>query len=129
MKILDNLYTYREFAKLIGKSYSYVSTLYGERLDNFKRKYNCEFLKDKFNYTKSGRNMFTEDELIKFGVDFAKYHTEKALQEASNKAYVTYVDLQTDEEFDYTDVLVDDDVSALVSKDSILKAYPLTNIK
>ena len=52
-----------------------------------------EFLKDKFNYTKSGRNMFTEDELIKFGVDFAKYHTEKALQEASNKAYVTYVDL------------------------------------
>lgn len=29
-----------------------------------------EFLKDKFNYTKSGRNMFTEDELIKFGVDF-----------------------------------------------------------
>ena len=88
-----------------------------------------EFLKDKFNYTKSGRNMFTEDELIKFGVDFAKYHTEKALQEASNKAYVTYIDLQTDEEFDYTDVLVVDDVSALVSKDSILKAYPLTNIK
>ena len=88
-----------------------------------------KILKDKFNYTKSGRNMFTEDELIKFGIDFSKYHTEKALQEASNKAYVTYVDLQTDEEFDYTDVLVDDDVSALVSKDSILKAYPLTNIK
>lgn len=47
IKYLDNLYTYREFAKLIGKSYSYISTLYGEPLYNFERKYNCEFLKNK----------------------------------------------------------------------------------
>lgn len=47
IKYLDNLYTYREFAKLIGKSYSYISTLYGERLGNFERKYNCKFLKNK----------------------------------------------------------------------------------
>ena len=62
-------------------------------------------------------------------IEFAKYHVEKALKEASEKAFVEYIDLNTDEIFDYTDVITDDDVEANVNKDSILNAYPLDLIK
>ena len=43
------------------------------------------------------------------------------LQDAVDNAYVEYVDLTSDEIFDYTDVMRDDDVSAQVNKKSILK--------
>ena len=62
-------------------------------------------------------------------IEFAKMHVEEALKQASEKAFVEYIDLNTDEIFDYTDVITDDDVEANVNKDSILNAYPLKNIK
>ena len=62
-------------------------------------------------------------------IEFAKYHVEKALKEASEKAFVEYIDLNTDEIFDYTDVITDDDVEVNINKDSILNAYSLENIK
>ena len=66
---------------------------------------------------------------IKGMIEFAKYHVQKALEQASEKAFVEYIDLNTDEIFDYTDVITDDDVEVNINKDSILNAYPLENIK
>ena len=62
-------------------------------------------------------------------IEFAKMHVQEALKQASEKAFVEYIDLETNEKFDYTDVLVDDNISADVNKDSILNAYSLENIK
>ncbi len=62
-------------------------------------------------------------------IDFAKYHVQAALGKASEKSYVEYIDLQTGETFDYTDVITDDNVGADVNIESILNAYPLSNIQ
>ena len=62
-------------------------------------------------------------------IEFAKYHVQKALKQASEKAFVEYIDLNTDEIFDYTDVITDDNVGANVNKESILNAYSLDLIK
>ena len=62
-------------------------------------------------------------------IEFARFHVKKALKAASEQAYVEYVDLETDEIFDYTDVITDDNVGADVNVKSILKSYPLTLIK
>ena len=62
-------------------------------------------------------------------IEFAKMHVQEALKQAIEKAFVEYIDLNTDEIFDYTDVMVDDDVEVNINKDSILNAYPLENIK
>ncbi len=62
-------------------------------------------------------------------IEFAKLHVEAALKAASENAYVEYIDLDTNEIFDYTDVITDDNVGAYVNKNSILNSYPLTNIK
>jgi len=68
---------------------------------------------------------FLEDRFI----EFAKLHVKKALEKAAKNAYVEYIDLTSDEVFDYTDVITDDNVGANVNKESILNAYPLNNIK
>ena len=62
-------------------------------------------------------------------IEFAKMHVQEALKQASEKAFVEYIDLNTDEIFDYTDVITDDDVGVNVNKDSILNDYSLKNIK
>jgi hypothetical protein len=62
-------------------------------------------------------------------IQFAKLHVEAALKSASKNAYVEYIDLNTNEIFDYTDVITDDNVGADVNKKSILNAYPLEKIK
>jgi len=62
-------------------------------------------------------------------IEFAKMHVQEALKQASEKAYEEYIDLNTKEIFDYTDVMVDDGVGVNINKDSILNAYPLENIK
>ena len=62
-------------------------------------------------------------------IEFAKMHVQEALKQASEKAFVEYIDLNTDEIFDYTDVITDDDVGVNVNKESILKSYSLENIK
>jgi hypothetical protein len=61
-------------------------------------------------------------------IEFAKLHVKEALKAASNNAYVEYIDLLTQEKFDYTDVITDDGVGADVNKQSILNAYPEINI-
>ena len=61
-------------------------------------------------------------------IEFAKMHVQESLKQASEKAFIEYIDLNTDEIFDYTDVMTDDDVGANVNKDSILNSYPLENI-
>ena len=61
-------------------------------------------------------------------IEFAKMHVQEALKQASEKAFVEYIDLTTDEIFDYTDVITDDDVGVNVNKESILNAYSLENI-
>lgn len=61
-------------------------------------------------------------------IEFAKIHVQEALKQASEKAFVEYIDLNTDEIFDYTDVITDDDVGVDVNKKSILNAYSLENI-
>ena len=44
-----------------------------------------------------------------------------AIDKAAESATVIHIDLTNDTEFDYTDVLIDDDVDIRVSKQSILK--------
>ncbi len=73
--------------------------------------------------------IITYDDYIKGMIEFAKYHVQKALKQASEKAFVEYIDLNTDEIFDYTDVITDDNVGANVNKESILNAYSLEKIK
>jgi hypothetical protein len=65
----------------------------------------------------------------KLMIEFAKLHVEAALKKASEKSYVEYIDLETKEVFDYTDVITDDGVGADVNKDSILNSYSLDKIK
>ncbi len=72
---------------------------------------------------------YTPNEVYRIMIGFAKMHVKAALKAASEKAYVEYVDLETNEIFDYTDVITDDNVGADVNVKSILKAYPLNNIK
>jgi hypothetical protein len=62
-------------------------------------------------------------------IEFAKLHVEAALKAASEKSYVEYIDLETKEVFDYTDVITDDGVGVDINKNSILNSYPLENIK
>jgi len=69
------------------------------------------------------------DDTVVIMRDYAKLHVEAALKAASENAYVEYIDLDTNEIFDYTDVITDDNVGADVNKKSILNAYPLENIK
>ena len=60
-----------------------------------------------------------EDALL--AVHFLLNGYNLGLQDAADNAYVEYVDLTSDEIFDYTDVMRDDDVAAQVNKESILK--------
>lgn len=70
-----------------------------------------------------------EEELPNLFIQFAKLHVKAALEAASDNAYVEYIDLHTNEIFDYTDVIFDANVGADVNKKSILNAYPIENIK
>ena len=74
-------------------------------------------------------SQYSENGTQKLMIEFAKMHVKAALKKASENAYVDFIDLTDDEIFDYTDVLVEDDIHAEVNKKSILNAYPLTNIK
>ena len=60
-------------------------------------------------------------ELIKLIQQVQKDAWNEALDKATENATVVHIDLVDNVEFDYTDVLIDDDVDIRVSKDSILK--------
>ena len=88
-----------------------------------------EFLKN-FNEEENNIDKLYYDSYVKKAmIKFAKMHVQEALKQASENSFVEYIDLETNEKFDYTDVLVDDNISADVNKDSILNAYPLDLIK
>ena len=91
-------------------------------------KTSAEFLKN-FNEEENNIDKLYYDSYVKKAmIKFAKMHVQEALKQASEKAFVEYMDLNTDEIFDYTDVITDDDVEVNINKDSILNAYHLENI-
>ena len=58
-----------------------------------------------------------EHEIINAMVEFAKMHVEAALEEANNKATTKYMNA------------ISGPPIIMIDEDSILNAYPLTNIK
>ena len=64
-------------------------------------------------FLRKSNNFLYKDDLI----EFAKYHVEKALKEASVKATA------------YNKAKFKGDINPQVDMDSILNAYPLENIK
>lgn len=85
-----------------------------------------EWISNEDGYNNTIANIeITKEKIVKFTI----LHVQSALKAASEKAYVEYIDLETNEIFDYTDVIIDDNVGANINKLSILNAYPLSNIK
>jgi D-aminopeptidase len=72
-----------------------------------------DILKKYPDYWQGGKAQYSEEDVKKAMIEFAKLHVEQALKAASEN------------------VIVHDDAfkEAEVDKDSILNAYPLTNIK
>ncbi len=62
-------------------------------------------------------------------IEFAKLHVEAALKEAYNNSEMRVSENDTNEIPSFTDNYDDGYVTITVSKDSILNAYPLKNIK
>ncbi len=82
--------------------------------------------------------MITAKEFIKnnspcsmegFMIEFAKLHVKAALKEAFNNSEMRVSENDTNEHPSFTDNYDDGYVTITVSKDSILNAYPLENIK
>jgi hypothetical protein len=67
-------------------------------------------------YWQEGKAQYTEKDVKSAMIEFAKLHVEAALQAAADNAK-----LDCDEESDWNGISVD--------TNSILSAYPLTNIK
>ena len=61
------------------------------------------------------------EEVIDIIKQVQKETWNEAIDKAAESATVIHIDLTNDTEFDYTDVLIDDDVDIRVSKQSILK--------
>lgn len=81
------------------------------------------------NYDEEHNPCYYENECILMMQEFAKYHVQKALEAVSENNTIDFIDLQDGEKFEYFDVLVDSNIQAVVSKESILNSYPLENIK
>ena len=62
-------------------------------------------------------------------IEFAKLHVEASLKEAYNNSEMRVSENDTNEIPSFTDNYDDGYVTITVSKDSILNAYPLENIK
>ena len=62
-------------------------------------------------------------------IEFAELHVEAALKSAFNNSEMRVSENDTDEYPSFTDNYDDGYVTITVSKDSILNAYPLDNIK
>lgn len=83
-----------------------------------------KYLEDAYKYVES----FSKDEPAYWQPLFIKYIKQaqidaynEALDDAVENATIEHIDLTSDEVFDYTDVLVDDDVEVRINKQSILK--------
>ena len=63
----------------------------------------------------------TQESVIEVLEMIQKETWNEAIDKAAENATVVHIDLVDNTEFDYTDVLIDDDVDIRVSKQSILK--------
>ena len=70
-----------------------------------------------------------EEVVTKTMIEFAKLHVEEALKEAYNNSEMRVSENDTNEIPSFTDNYDDGYVTITVSKDSILNAYPLENVK
>jgi hypothetical protein len=82
-----------------------------------------EYLEDSYN---NNFALAMEDDEIKSEVIMCIKQAQidaynEALDDAVENATIEHIDLTSDEVFDYTDVLVDDDVEVRINKQSILK--------
>lgn len=73
--------------------------------------------------------IISHDDYIKGMIEFAKYHVEQALEKAYLDSEMRVSENDTNEYPSFTDNYDDGYVTITVSKDSILNAYPLENIK
>ena len=62
---------------------------------------------------------FTKEQLNEYTSNIIK----QTLETAAERSYVEYIDLKTNETFDYTDVITDDGVGANVCKQSITNTF------
>ena len=72
---------------------------------------------------------YCSEEVKKAMIEFAKLHVEAALKEAFNNSEMRVSENDTNEYPSFTDNYDDGYVTIKVSKDSILNAYTLNNIK
>ena len=49
-------------------------------------------------------------------IEFAKMHVQEALKQASEKGFIEYIDLTTDETFDYTDLQTAQNLKNLIAE-------------
>lgn len=78
-----------------------------------------EFLR---NAKKDANNRWTAKKML---IEFANYHVQKALKEASENA--TLYDI--DDDVSIGKQYYGDNITITINKDSILNSYPLKNIK
>lgn len=88
-----------------------------------------EFLKDSKNINYDKFDKVTQYFIEQDFIDFAKYHVQKALEKAYLDSEMRVSENDTNEYPSFTDNYDDGYVTITVSKDSILNAYPLENIK
>ena len=120
LKNLDNMITAEEFLK-----------------DKFRKIYlsHPESFKDKISekiYLElhvTGRVNGTEQNYPEMMIEFAKLHVTEALKEAFNNSEMRVSENDTNEHPSFTNNYDDGYVTITVSKNSILYAYPLENIK
>ena len=80
-------------------------------------------------YEKNTNGFLDEVECKQLMIEFAKLHVEAALKEAYNNSEMRVSENDTNEIPSFTDNYDDGYVTITVSKESILNAYPLENIK
>ena len=74
-------------------------------------------------------DILSGDDINYVMIEFAKIHVEAALKEAFNNSEMRVSENDTNEYPSFTDIYDDGYVTVTVSKDSILNAYSLENIK
>lgn len=72
---------------------------------------------------------FSIESIHQLMIEFAQMHVHAALEAAFNDSEMRVSENDTNEYPSFTDNYDDGYVTITVSKDSILNAYPLTNIK
>lgn len=86
-------------------------------------------LKGNKDYSSFDRVSFTGKQLKELAVEFAKLHVQEALEECFLNSEMRVSENDTNETPSFTNNYDDGYVTITISKESILNAYPLENIK